>query len=196
MSYRFRTACIVLAIVCCAQTRAASLRATVDSLQAHGVDVKNIEIEIDSDAEGGQDLQLRAAQLRWPEFDLQLSELHAQCPLESEAGSWRCAGQAQLRVAAAAKPAEAGFVATLERGRLNLQLNRAPARLTLSQPGDDAAPRWQLQLRQLPLDWLSDLLRASWPALSRVEGQLAVDAELLPSATAPLHLDYSLRDLG
>ncbi|WP_313918538.1 hypothetical protein [Tahibacter sp.] len=125
-----------------------------------------------------------------------MSELHAHCPLEPEADSWRCAGQARLRVAAAAKPVEAGFIATLEHGRLNLQLNRAPARLTLSQQGDDAGARWQLQLRQLPLDWLSDLLRASWPALSRIEGQLAVDAELPPSATAPLQLDYSLRDLG
>lgn len=196
MSYRLRAACIVLAIVCCAQTCAASLRAAVDSLQAYGISVENIEVEIDSRTEGGQDLQLRAAKLLWPEFDLQLSELHAHCPLEPGADSWRCAGQARLRVAATAKPAEAGFVATLERGRLNLQLNRAPARLTLSQQGDDAAPRWQLQLRQLPLDWLSDLLRASWPALSRAEGQLAVDAELPSSATAPLHLDYSLRDLG
>lgn len=193
MSYRSRAACIVLAIVFCAQGRAAGLRAAADSLQAYGISVKNIEVEIDSNAEGGQDLQLRAAQLRWPQFDLQLSELHAHCPLEPEAASWRCAGQARLRVAAAAKPVEAGFIATLEHGRLNLQLNRAPARLTLSQQGDDA---WQLQLRQLPLDWLSDLLRASWPALSRVEGQLAIDAELPPAATAPLQLDYSVRDLG
>lgn len=193
MSYRFRAVCIVLAIVFCAQGRAAGLRAAADSLHAYGISIKNIEVEIASGAEGGQDLQLRAAQLRWPQFDLQLSELHAHCPLEPEAASWRCAGQARLRVAAAAKPVEAGFIATLEHGRLNLQLNRAPARLTLSQQGDDA---WQLQLRQLPLDWLSDLLHASWPALSRVEGQLAVDAELPPSATAPLQLDYSLRDLG
>lgn len=196
MSYRLLATCIVLAIVFCAQGRAAGLHAAADSLQAYGISVKNIEVDIGSGAEGGHDLQLRAAQLLWPEFDLQLSELHAHCPLEPEADSWRCAGQARLRVAAAAKPVEAGFIATLEHGRLNLQLNRAPARLTLSQQGDDAGARWQLQLRQLPLDWLSDLLRASWPALSRVEGQLAVDAELPPSATTPLQLDYSLRDLG
>jgi len=196
MSYCFRAACIVLAIVFCAQGRAAGLHASADSLQAYGISVESIEVELDPGADGGQDLQLRAAQVRWPEFDLTFSELHAQCPLEPEAATWRCAGQARLRVAKASKPVEAGFVATLEHGRLDLQLNRAPARLTLSQQGDDAAPRWQVQLRQLPLDWLSDLLRASWPALSRVEGQLAIDAELPSSATTPLQLDYSLRDLG
>lgn len=200
MSFPFRFAGIVLALAVSAQGHGAGLRAAVDTLQSGGVALKNIKVELMPAPDGGQDLALEAAQLEWPEFDLQLHDLQAHCPLEPDAAAWRCAGQARLRPAAGAEPVEAGFVAQLAQGSLDLQINRAPARLSLNrhraEAAGDSVARWQLQLRQLPLNWLEQRLRAAWPALTRVDGQLALDLELPASAAAPLQLDYSLRDLG
>ena len=197
MSFPFRSVGIVLALAFSAQGQGAGLRIAVDTLQSGGIRVKNIQVELTPAPDGGQNLALAAAQLQWPDVDLQLYDLKAHCPLEPDAAVWRCAGQAHLRPAAGADPVEAGFVAQLVNGSLDLQINRAPARLTVNRRAADGAnaARWQVQLRQLPLGWLEQRLRAAWPALTRVDGQLAIDAEL-PAAAAPLQLDYSLRDFG
>ena len=196
MHFVFRVICIVLALGIGSQARAAGLRAAVDTLQAGGIVVKKIQVELMPSPEGGQDLRLTAAQLDWPEVALQLVDIEAHCPLEPDAAAWRCAGQARLRTATGAQPLEAGFVAQLEQGRLSLELNRAPARLSLNPRGEGEDLRWQVRLRQLPLDWLSDLLRKSWPVVTRLDGQLALDAELPAGDAASTEIDYSLRDFG
>ncbi|WP_257385653.1 hypothetical protein [Tahibacter caeni] len=199
MTFPFRFAGIVLFLAAGAQSHGAGLRAAVDTLQSGGLSLKNIEVELVPAPDGGQDLALKAAQLQWPDLDLQWFDLQAHCPLEPDAAAWRCAGQARLRPTATAEPVEAGFVAQLAQGNLDLQLNRAPARLTVNRRAADTeggAAHWQLQLRQLPLNWLEQRLRAAWPALTRVDGELALDAELPAAAAAPLQLDYSLRNLG
>lgn len=193
MSVRLCLALIVVALATAAQARAAGLRAAVDTLQADGLILNNIQVELLPGVGGGQDLHLQVAQLRWPEAGLDLAELRARCPLEAGEAGWRCAGQAQLGGAQSLR--EAGFAATLEHGRLQLEVNRAPARLQLRQSSGET-PRWQLQLRQLPLDWFDDWLRAAWPALTRVEGHLAMDVELPRGADAVTRIDYSLRDVG
>lgn len=169
---------------------AAGLKLRLDSLQAHGISVQGIEVDFFQEAEDGESLRLRAARLEWPEAGLEVDALSAACPLQADAGGWRCAGQASVGVV----PLQAGFVAYLEQGRLRLELEHAPARLQLAQA--DQERRWQLQLRQLPLAWLDSYLRRAWPALSRVDGQLAVDAELSAGNAAPLRVDYSLRGAG
>ncbi|HSX59940.1 MAG TPA: hypothetical protein VLF18_07055 [Tahibacter sp.] len=196
MRYVFRVFCIVLALAAGAQARAAGARAAVDTLTTGGLVVTKLKVELLPNADGGQDLRLDAAQLDWPDAGLHLHALKAHCPLEPDAAAWRCAGQAQLRTAADATPLEAGFVAQLEQGRLELEINRAPARLSLGRHGDGDDARWQVRLRQLPLNWLSDLLRKSWPALTRIDGQLALDADLPSRAAASTEIDYSLRDFG
>lgn len=196
MRYVFRVICIVLALATGAQARAAGLRADIDTLQTGGIVVKKIHLELAPDADGGQDLRLVAAQLDWLDAGLQLFDLQARCPLEPDAAVWRCAGQGTLRTEAKAAPLEAGFVAQLENGSLNLEINRAPARLSLDRRGEGDDLRWQLRLRQLPLAWLSDLLRRSLPSVTRVDGQLALDVELPATSSASTEIDYSLRDFG
>lgn len=196
MPILFRFAGIVLAVLAGAQARAAGVRVAVDALHSGGVDVKKIKIELDATAGGVQNLMLSAQQLDWGDLSLQAFALEARCPLEAVAAVWRCSGQARLRPSPTAAAVEAGFVAQLADGRLNLEVNRAPARLSLQRHGDGDASRWQLQLRQLPLDWLQDLLRRSWPALTRVDGQLAFDLALPAGNTELWQADYSLRDLG
>lgn len=171
---------------------AAGLKLRLDSLQAYGINVQSVEVDFLPEAEDGESLRLRAAQLEWPEAGLSVKALAAACPLQADAGGWRCAGQASVGTTPA--PLQAGFVANLEQGRLRLELERAPAHLQLAQGGKEQ--RWQLQLRQLPLAWLEGYLHQAWPELSRIDGQLALDAELPAASTAPFRVDYSLRGAG
>lgn len=196
MHFVFRVIGIVLALGIGAQVRAAGLRVTVDAVQSGGARATNIEVHMAPSSGGGQDLRLTAARLDWPDAALTLFDLQVRCPLESTGAVWQCAGQGQLRTASDAVPLEAGFVAQLEHGRLNLEINRAPARLSLNPRGAGDDLRWQVRLRQLPLDWLSDLLRKSWPSLTRLDGQLALDLELPAKDAAAAEIDYSLRDFG
>ncbi|MBL8296924.1 MAG: hypothetical protein JNN30_01140 [Rhodanobacteraceae bacterium] len=196
MQFVFRIICIVLVLGIGTQVRAAGLRATVDTLRSGGVSVEKIQVELVPTRAGGQDLRLLAARLNWPDADLQLFDLDVQCPLEPDAAVWRCAGRARLKTAREAAPLEAGFVAQLEQGQLSLEINRAPARLSLNHREGRGGRVWQVRLRQLPLAWLSELLRRSWPALTRVDGQLAADAELPADGAGRTEIDYSLRDFG
>lgn len=196
MPILFRFAGIVLALLAGAQVHAAGVRVAVDTVRSGGIILKKIKIELDASAGGVQHLTLSAGELDWADLSLQAFALEARCPLEAAAGVWRCAGQARLRASSTAAAVEAGFIAQLDGGRLNLELNRAPARLSLRRHGDDDAPRWQLQLRQLPLDWLQELLHRAWPALTRVDGQLAFDLALPATSNERWQADYSLRDLG
>jgi hypothetical protein len=179
---------------------AAGLRAGVASLEADGIVVQGIEVEILPQPGAAQYLRLSIEKAAIPGLDLAVQSLRAECPLQAEAGNWRCAGQGRLASAPAAAPLSAEFVAVLEQGRLKLDLVRGPARLSLAQSGDGEAAAWQLKLRQLPLDWLAGLLRGAWPSLTKLDGELGIDASLptagLPTAGAPLQVDYSLRNAG
>ena len=191
---------VLAAIAACSPAAATGIGASIAKLQAEGIVVQGIQINVRPalpDAmPAAVEFDLSVANLDWPQAGLALQQLRARCPLQAEQGSWRCNGQAEVRNGAAATaPLQAAFSASLQQGQLQLELNRAPARLSLRQGGSGDEAHWQIQLRHLPLGWLEHWLRDAWPALSKVEGQLAADTRW-PSGGQRPQIDYSVRDGG
>lgn len=192
-----RTFAAVAAAVCL-PVSAAEIGASIAKVSSAGMVAQDIQIHLRALQSGtsaaAAELVVDVARLDWAPAQLALRDLKARCPLQADGSAWRCSGAAQVSAGGQAKPLQAQFAARLEQGRLQLDLNHAPARLSLIQaaPGDDAL--WQLQLRHLPLDWLDRWLRQALPSLSRLDGQIGADLQWLSGASP--RIDYSLRDGG
>lgn len=187
-----------VAIAVCLPATAAEIGASIAKLSAGGMVAQDIQIHLRALPSGAQpaaaELSVDIASLDWAAAALALRGLKASCPLQPDGSAWRCSGAAQVKTDGQSTPLQAQFDARLQQGRLQLDLNHAPARLSLIQaaPGDDV--RWQVQLRRVPLAWLDRWLRQALPTLSRLDGQLGADLQLLSEASP--RIDYSLRDGG
>ena len=160
-------------------------RAINDQVSAHGIDLRLA-------GDGAPLLHLQVAQLDIEALSWQ-GPLDWKCPLQRmDAGDdgpmrWQCGGALQA----------GGYGATLqaalqgERLELDFQHEGASARLQLPLPG--LLPV-QARVRQVPLTWLADAVRESWPAGKLGGGML--EGDLVYDGGPVLRGNYGLKGVG
>ncbi|HVJ62049.1 MAG TPA: hypothetical protein VM555_04980 [Tahibacter sp.] len=169
-----------------AAAEALGARVLIDRLETESIVAQGIEVTLAGES---PHLTLDILRVGAPALSASAVALHAECALAKTVAGWRCVGSAVPKAGKAST--QVGFDATLERGRLALNLDRKPATLRVAQGDGDA---WRIVLDGVPLAWFEAQLSAQWPDAKPPSG--SVGADLAWRAGDPARLRGSYRVAG
>ncbi|UXI69668.1 hypothetical protein [Tahibacter amnicola] len=166
---------------------AAGLALRIERVDAGGIIAEGIDVKLAPATSGGAGLSLQA-KARMPGSG-GATPVSARCTLMVVDGAWRCEGTAAL--AATAQSDDGRLTVTVKAGNVDAEVKQAAARLRVQSTAREGARRWQVQLRRFPLARLADAVRARWPEITRLSGELDAEAE---AGGAALRGTYAVRD--